>query len=297
MNLSHKSAAVLLTAFAGAAAAVFMGQVPPPGQVPFPGLPNTTSPASPTLVVLDPAHGGPDSGAVLGDHVAEKDVTLALAARIRAALTSAGFTVVATRDADAADPLTTDQRAEIANRSHALACIVLHATATGSGVHVYTSELQPPAPDEDTADSSSAFIPTPWNIAQAKFVPQSKSLASSLTAALGKDHLPALNGSAPVRPLDNLMCPAIAVEMAPLLVPDSSSTPVTDANYQQQLASTLTSALRAWRDQGISPMSAADLDSQTATQAKAIVTAESTGHAATKAPTSAAVAPPLKGTR
>ena len=96
-----------------------------------------------TLVVLDPAHGGPDPGAKLGEQGLEKDVTLALAAKLRPALTAAGFSVVSTRDADLANALTTDQRAEMANRPRALACLVLHATGAGSGVHVYASPLQP----------------------------------------------------------------------------------------------------------------------------------------------------------
>ena len=94
------------------------------------------------LVVLDPAHGGPDSGARLSEHLLEKDVTLALANRIRAALSPAGITVGATRDTDTFDLLPDTQRAEAANRSHAVACLVLHATNNGTGVHLYVSQLE-----------------------------------------------------------------------------------------------------------------------------------------------------------
>jgi N-acetylmuramoyl-L-alanine amidase len=236
---SRTYAAVLLAALAGAAAAAFsLGAQP--------ARPAASSPMNTNLVVLDPAHGGAEPGATLGDKVFEKDITLALMGRLRAALTAAGFTVVSTREADNPDPPDTDQRAEIANRTHAVACIVLHATATGSGLHVYTSTL-PPAEDDDT-ESPSAFVPIPWDTAQAAFVRQSQSLAGSLSTALGNNHLPALTGQAPVRPLDNLMCPAVAIEMAPLLAPGAGSTPASDAKYQQQVAATLATALRAWRD-------------------------------------------------
>ena len=220
------------------------------------------------LVVLDPAHGGPDTGGTVGDHVVEKDVTLALAVRLRAALNAAGFTVVSTRDADGPDPLTTDQRAEVANRTHAVACIVLHATAIGSGVHVYTSTLS--SASAQNADGESLFVPIPWDMAQAASVDQSMRLASDLKAALSGENLPVVLGRAPVRPLDNLMCPAVAIELAPLAVAGVGATPVTDANYQQSVAGTVTAALRTWRGHADSASAAeASPDPRTVAQANA----------------------------
>ena len=201
------------------------------------------------LVILDAAHGGPDPGATLGDHVFEKDVAIAIAARLRTALTAAGFTVIATREANAADTLTTDQRAEIANRTHAVACLVLHATTTGLGVHVYTSSLQPFAPVEGMdADSAPAFVPIAWETAQSGFVNQSLRMASDLRASLATGNLPAVVGRAPVRPLDNLMCPAAVIEIAPLIAAGGGATPVTNADYQQRVVGILTAALRTWRN-------------------------------------------------
>jgi N-acetylmuramoyl-L-alanine amidase len=198
------------------------------------------------LVVLDPAHGGPDAGAALGDNVQEKDVTLALGARLRAALTAAGFNVVSTRDAELAAVLTTDQRAETANRARAGACLVLHATATGVGVHVYTSAVAPAA--VQTADSPEGFVPTPWDEAQAGSVSESVQLAGDLSSRLAAARVPSLLGAAPLRPLDNLMCPAVAIEMAPMPVAGQDPTPVTDAEYQRRVVSIVTAALRAMRD-------------------------------------------------
>jgi len=289
-------AAVLLTALAGAAAAAFSGHAQQ--QIPMPAAGPSAPPsvAASTLIVLDPAHGGPDTGAVLGDQIAEKDVVLALAARLRTALLSAGFTVVSTRDSDLTDLLTTDQRAEVANRSHPLACLVLHATASGSGVHVYTSTLKPPVPEDTAADTTSTFQPVPWDTAQTTFVAQSLSLAAAVTAGLGNDHIPALSAQAPLRPLDNLMCPAIAIEIAPLLTANASATPVTDAAYQQQVATTITSALRAWRDLDHPVAALPNLDSQIAAQSKAIAAAEAAGRAAARARAANAAAP-QKGTQ
>lgn len=201
------------------------------------------------LVVIDPAHGGSDAGATLGDHVLEKDVTLALAARLRQTLTAAGFTVVATRDTDSPLSPTTDQRAETANRAHPMACIVIHATGSGSGVHLYTSALPPSQPENDAdadAGGEAAFVPVPWDAAQAGSVAQSLRLAGDLNAALGKANLPAVVGRAHVKPLDNMICPAVAVEMAPLLA-SGDSTPVTDPGYQQRVADTVAAGLKTWR--------------------------------------------------
>ena len=220
------------------------------------------------LVVLDPAHGGPDAGGTVGDQVAEKNVTLALAVRLRAALTAAGFTVVSTRDADGPDPLPNDQRAEIANHGHAVACIVLHATAIGSGVHVYTSTLRRPLP-AGRGQRSLHFVPVPWDMAQAASVDQSLRLANDLNAALRSENLPVVVGQAPVRPLDNLMCPAVAIELSPLAVAGVGATPVTDPNYQQSVASTVTAALRTWRGHADSQAAETSPGAQTVAQANA----------------------------
>src|SRR5439155_4350561 len=67
----------------------------PESQTPVP------PPAAPTPVILiDAAHGGTESGAVLGPDNLEKDVTLAFARRLRQALMSRGLQVRLLRDSD-----------------------------------------------------------------------------------------------------------------------------------------------------------------------------------------------------
>ena len=218
----------------------------PASQVPQPSV--RPIPPSPTraVIFLDPAHGGPETGASLGNNIAEKDVTVAFAQRLRAALGSVDFAVIATRDGDLPTPLPTDQRAEAANRVHALACVVIHATATGSGVHLYTSTLLPaPSLDNPSGDAATPFTPIPWESAQAGFVEQSRRLSDLLKATFAKSGLPVLTGVAPLRPLDNLMCPAVAIEIAP----NSASVSASDSTYQQQLVVAVASALQLWRTQ------------------------------------------------
>jgi N-acetylmuramoyl-L-alanine amidase len=247
LNSSFKRVAGLFAALAFAVAVAFLGHAELSSGSPAP--PNLA--INRNLVVLDPAHGGPDAGATLAGPASEKDVTLALASHLRAALAAAGFTVISTRDTDPPAVLTNDQRADIVNRTHPLVCIVLHATAVGSGVHMYTSTLPPPGQQATAAESPDIpppFLPTPWDEAQAPWVSQSLQLAAELASALGNADLPVSSDRAALRPLDNLTCPAVAVELAPLMSAGADATPVTDPVYQQRIAATLATALRALRD-------------------------------------------------
>jgi len=209
-----------------------------------PPAPDTTRrvtlPPAPTrtIIVLDPAHGGPETGALINDHLAEKDVTLALASRLRATLQSHNFTVITTRDGDPANSLTTNQRAEIANHTAALACLVLHATPTGNGVHLFTSTLAP----------TPRHGALPWDTAQAAFAQQSAQLDTQLLTALQHSQIATVNAQVNLAPLDNLACPAIAVEIAPLLASDTGNTTgVDNADYQQHVVESVATALVFWR--------------------------------------------------
>ena len=193
-----------------------------------------------TIILLDPAHGGPDPGAHLPNNLLEKDVTLAFATRLRALLSTSGFTVISTHETDPAVPFPTDQRAEIGNHAHPTACLILHATASGNGIHIVTSAL---APNE--LEDPHATIP--WNSAQAASIPQSLDLANEIGLALERAKLPVILSRASLRPLDNLTCPAVAIEIAPL----NPAAPVTDAAYQQSIAKAIAAAVGSWRSRAL----------------------------------------------
>jgi N-acetylmuramoyl-L-alanine amidase len=55
---------------------------------------------SPTTVVIDAGHGGYDRGGIPGQKVAEKDMNLDVALRLRNVLAASGYRVVLTRDSD-----------------------------------------------------------------------------------------------------------------------------------------------------------------------------------------------------
>jgi N-acetylmuramoyl-L-alanine amidase len=195
------------------------------------------------LVIVDPGHGGTDPGADLGNKVAERDVTFALATKLRTALAAEGMNAVLTRDAGASDAVSADQRAATANRGHAVACISLHATRSGSGVHVYTSAL--PALN-DTEDPT--LLPARWETAQEHFVTQSVRLAAALKAAFEPAGLPAALGTTTVPPLDSMMCPAVAIEFAPLNTLEASGKGAEDGHYQDSAVRAMVGALVKWRN-------------------------------------------------
>jgi N-acetylmuramoyl-L-alanine amidase len=200
-----------------------------------------------TVVLLDPAHGGPETGATLNNHLLEKNFTLAFAVRLRSLLATSGITVISTRDSDPTAAFPTDQRAEIANHAHPAACLILHATDSGNGIHIVTSDLTP----SDDLEAPHAVIP--WETAQAASLPQSLLLANELGAALIRAKLPVILTRAAIRPLDNLTCPAVAIEIAPLATSGSDTTPVTEDAYQQRIGQAIAQAILSWRTHNAPP--------------------------------------------
>ena len=97
---------------------------------------------APFLVVLDPGHGGADFGTVYTRpdptrfHVAEKNVTLALALQTARQLRAHGIKVILTRESDQDVPLST--RTAIANKVKADLFISIHMNAgAAEGVETY----------------------------------------------------------------------------------------------------------------------------------------------------------------
>ncbi len=188
------------------------------------------------VVVLDAAHGGDDAGARLGDEN-EKAFTLALSVRLRSLLAARGFTVVTTRDSDAGvDP---DRRADIADHANPQACLTLHATEVGSGVHLFVSSL---APIHD-----GRFLP--WKTAQAASVMRSISLAGLVSSALSHASVNVTLGRTALPAIDSMTCPAVAIEIAPDRSSDAQGANLDNPDYQARIADALAAALVEWRSQ------------------------------------------------
>ncbi|MGH9600604.1 MAG: N-acetylmuramoyl-L-alanine amidase family protein [Terracidiphilus sp.] len=226
-----------LAALFAAAASISAGAQAPPAP---------PAPASRFVVVLDAAHGGDDAGANL-DGQPEKAYTLALSVRLRSLLTARGIAVVTTREAD----VTVDgvHRAEIADHASAQACLILHASESGFGVHLFTSSLAPEKP----------ALFEPWKTAQAAWLTRSVALEGELNSAFEHAGMTVTMGRTELPTLDSLTCPAVAVEIGPARGSDraaggaaSSSAPgsLADPGYQAQVADALAAALVEWRVEG-----------------------------------------------
>jgi N-acetylmuramoyl-L-alanine amidase len=88
------------------------------------------------VIVVDPGHGGSDTGAIGPDNVLEKNVTLAIATDLRKLLSDGGAKVIMTRSSDrdvtngeASDIEELQARVDIANQANADLFISIHADA------------------------------------------------------------------------------------------------------------------------------------------------------------------------
>lgn len=219
---------------------LFAGQASQNPPVPPPAMPAAPVPAAQPprfVVLLDAAHGGNDTGARLTPTLLEKDLTLDLSNRLRSMLAARGMDVTDTRTSDAGMPAV--ERAQVANRTPYAVCIILHATATGSGVHLYTSSL--------ASTPLTKFMP--WQTAQSAYVTQSLKLSSDVDSALAHAEIPVTLGRTSLQPMDSFACPAVAVEIAPLQAGTSTKASlITDAGYQRTILEALAAALEQWRN-------------------------------------------------
>jgi len=91
------------------------------------------------LVVIDAGHGGHDPGTEAGGEVAEKDLALQIARRVRDALAADGVEARLTRDDDTF--LTLAERTELANRNRADLFVSIHLNSSPnpdtSGIETY----------------------------------------------------------------------------------------------------------------------------------------------------------------
>lgn len=203
----------------------------PPATNPLASLPRRY------FAIVDASHGGNDRGEALSSTLAEKDVTIAFARRLRQELENRGIPTLVLRDSDA--NLSLDERAFFANTTHAAVYVALHAASNGHGVRLYTA-LLPYAGEEDRGPFRL------WTTAQQSSIPLSQAAATSVAAELRKQQVSVRTLTAPLRPLNNIVTAAIAVEVAP---PASDVSQLTSSDYQQQIASAVASGIVAIRAQ------------------------------------------------
>jgi N-acetylmuramoyl-L-alanine amidase len=228
--------------FAGAQAAAQQEQQGNQQQTPLP--PNqATAPAGP-VIVLNPAHGGTDTGARGENAPMEKDLVLQMARGVKAELERQGFRVVMTRNDDSNPSY--DDRAAMANAYSDAIFISLHIASTGTAgtVRTYYDQLGTPyVLPNGTASAAGKAVPlaavglNSWNEAQRAYLNSSHGLANLIQIMLAQKFSgsPLTPLGAAVRDLRSVAGPALAIELSSVSAPDpvalanSAAAPLGDA--------------------------------------------------------------------
>ena len=173
------------------------------------------------VIVLDPGHGGTETGMVTGQGV-EKTLMLELATSIRRVLKKSGakMTVVLTREQDHA--VTLDERAAFANTSGAFLFVSLHASQ-GSAARVFILD-----PDEGQSSPSSGrpsdFLGFDASSEQQQMLWGTQQAGHSQESGrLGRDIARALAGREGAEPAQAPLAVLKAVDAAAVLIEAGSS--------------------------------------------------------------------------
>jgi N-acetylmuramoyl-L-alanine amidase len=199
-------------------------QAPPP-------IPPPVVHVGPT-VILDPAHGGTDSGARGGAGAIEKDLVLPYARVVRNELERQNFRVVLTRDGDSNPSY--DDRASVANAYRGAIFISLHVASTGAPgtAHVYYYRFgSSPEASQAGLDTSAPQNASPattlvsWEEAQLPHIATSHKLADMLQVELARrfNGSPAVAAGVAVRGLRSVDVPAVAIELSSVSAQDPNT--------------------------------------------------------------------------
>lgn len=176
----------------------------------------------PFTVVLDAGHGGTDSGTnvtVGGKLIEEKDITLSVTEKVKAALEECGVTVIMTRQAD--EYVSLDDRVAVSNREKPGFFLSLHCNAFE---------------DDDSVDGLECYY---WKNDEAG-QEYAKMLAAAVEELEDVNVRGAKEGNYQV--LRENTVPAVLVEMG-FLSNRAEQKKLTDEEYQQRLAEKLVQGL------------------------------------------------------
>lgn len=215
-----------------------------------------TPPAQPApahigpTIILDPAHGGADTGGRGTNGIAEKDITLVLARFVRMELERQGFRALLTRNDDSY--LGFDDRAAFSNLHRDAVYFTIHISSTGSAGTIRTyfdqlgASLEPAASAAGSPGASTTLIR--WDEAQRPYVETSHHLADILQGELAQrfSGSPVTAASASVRGLRSIAAPAVAIEISSVAIPDPNSLTASAA----PLASAIARSVLAFRPAG-----------------------------------------------
>jgi N-acetylmuramoyl-L-alanine amidase len=181
-----------------------------------------------TVVVIDPAHGGSDSGARGASGINESEIVMDFTRAIRAALEAQGLRVVQTRTGNEGPSF--DDRSTIANAQRGAVFVSIHVASTGTfgQARVY-SQIPVDVPGDLLNGQSfgplsfparNGFLP--WDRAQEPYLAASRKFADLVQSALAQKFKgsPSAPISAAVRQLRTVGAPAIAIEVSSVSIAD-----------------------------------------------------------------------------
>lgn len=245
-------------------------------EVPTQPAERTQRPAGVHTIVIDPGHGGTETGAIGPGGVLEKDLTLEFARELAGKLGRLGVSTVLTRSEDASLPL--DMRTAIANQNKADLFISIHLNSSlGAGAHgTETYFLSPQATDARAARSAAtentaapqggastaagaAGAPGAaaeqqdvdlilWDLAQSHHLAESQRFANMIQGELNQALQITDRGvkQAPFRVLKGATMPAVLVELGFISNPDEEKK-LQDSGYRDQLLDALVTAIARYR--------------------------------------------------
>lgn len=224
-------------------------------------------------IVIDPGHGGDETGAIGPKGSFEKDITLSIARKIKSHLeTKLGLKVFLTRDQDKTLGLV--ERTAIANNLKANIFLSIHANASyrkiASGAETYFLTLE--ATDEETLSLAKQENKAPnsnstntdlnlilWDLAQTEHLQESSQLAEIIQEELNKDLNIKNRGikQAPFRVLMGADMPAVLIEIGFITNPKEEEL-LNQDDYQKMLANSILRSIQKFKTKkeqkyGISP--------------------------------------------
>jgi N-acetylmuramoyl-L-alanine amidase len=181
-----------------------------------------------TVVVIDPAHGGSDSGARGASGINESEIVMDFTRAIRAALETQGLRVVQTRTGNEGPSF--DDRSAVANAQHGAVFVSIHVASTGTFGQVRAYSQIPVDVPGDLLNLQSfgalsfparnGFLP--WDRAQEPYLAASRKFAELVQSAFAQKFKgsPEAPISAAVRQLRTVGAPAVAIEVSSVSIAD-----------------------------------------------------------------------------
>ena len=197
------------------------------------------------LVILDPGHGGQDSGTTPGN-VLEKDLTFDVARRVDRLLGAQGISTLLTRTGDSYVSLS--DRAQLINRANNAIVVSIHfdegPRPDVSGIETYFAAQQATG-----VPTIASWLPFLQKIGNVQPNVESQSLARFIQEQLVA-HTQAINRGTKAEQfyvLANVRHPAVLVEGG-FLTNKNEIGKLADANYREQLAVAISDGVLKYRD-------------------------------------------------